>query len=209
VARHAGTGERPYVLFVGSLQLRKNLSSLREAVGALATAGYPHVLAIVANDPGPQFPSLSADAAAAELPGAPGRVVMIPRPGDVQLAALMAGTDAFCLPSLAEGFGLPALEAMACGAIVVVSDRGALPEVVGDAGIVVPPTPAAIEEALRRVLDGPDDLRPLRERAIARGGRRDWGDTARGWAEVLHLAASEQQPRARFWRRVARRGPTA
>lgn len=205
VARQAGTAERPYVLFVGSLQLRKNLASLREAVGGLARAGYPHVLAIVANAPSPQFPSLSPDEAGAELPGAPGRVVMIPQPDDAQLAALMAGADAFCLPSLDEGFGLPALEAMACGTVVVVSDRGALPDVVGDAGIVVPPTPDAIEAALRRVLDAPDDLRPLRQRAIARGRCRDWSDTARGWAHVLHLAAAEQPTRERFWRRVVRR----
>ena len=205
VARHARTGERPYVLFVGSLQLRKNLPSLRDAFGRLATAGYPHVLVVVANPPSPQFPSLSAEQAGADLPGAPGRVVMIPRPNDAQLAALMAGADAFCLPSLDEGFGLPALEAMACGAVVVVSDRGALPEVVGDAGIVVPPTPEAIEQALRRVLDRPEDTTSLRRRAILRGGRRSWADTARGWSEVLHLAAGDQQARTSYWRRVVRR----
>ncbi len=59
---------------------------------------------------------------------------------DAQLAALMAGADAVCLPSLYEGFGLTALESLACGAPLLVSDRGALPEVVGDAGVVSAPT---------------------------------------------------------------------
>ena len=59
----------------------------------------------------------------------------------------MAGAAAFCLPSLMEGFGLTALEAMSCGVPVVVSDRGSLPEVVGDAGLVVAPTVDAVRDA--------------------------------------------------------------
>ena len=56
-----------------------------------------------------------------------------------ELAAVIAGAAVLCLPSWFEGFGLPALEAIACGVPVVVSDRGALPEVVGDAGLIVSP----------------------------------------------------------------------
>src|SRR3546814_17178085 len=67
-------------------------------------------------------------------------------------AALMAGAAAFCLPSLMEGFGMAVAGAMACGAPVVVSDRGALPEVVGEAGLVVAPEAAAVEAGLAAVL---------------------------------------------------------
>ena len=100
----------------------------------------------------------------------------------------MAGADAFCLPSLGEGFGLPALEAMACGTVVVVSDRGALPEVVGDAGLVVAPTADALEASLDVVLARPAKFAGLRGRAAARARQFPWGRTAQGWADVLERA---------------------
>ena len=96
----------------------------------------------------------------------------------------MAGAAAFCLPSLYEGFGLTALEAMACGAPVVVSDRGSLPEVVGDAGIVTAPTAAAIAEALRRVLSEPELAARLSAAGPARAAEFTWARTAAGWLAV-------------------------
>ena len=196
VARHAATPERPYVLFVGSLHPRKNLAVLRDAMGALAAAGRPHVLAVVVAEltvaavaPGGGLPSIGREAAAADLPGAPGRVVVVPSPADADLAALMAGADAFCLPSLGEGFGLPALEAMACGTVVVVSDRDSLPEVVGDAGLVVAPEADALGASLDAVLARPAEFARLRGRAVARARRFGWDCTAQGWAGVLERAA--------------------
>jgi glycosyltransferase involved in cell wall biosynthesis len=189
VARHAETPERPYVLFVGSLHPRKNLAVLRDAMGALAAAGRPHVLAVVVAEPRGSLPSIGREAAAAALPGAPGRVVVVPSPADADLAALMAGADAFCMPSLGEGFGLPALEAMACGTVVVVSDRDSLPEVVGDGGLVVAPTADALEASLDAVLARPAEFARLRERAVARAQRFRWDRTAHGWADVLERAA--------------------
>jgi glycosyltransferase involved in cell wall biosynthesis len=101
----------------------------------------------------------------------------------------MAGTDVFCLPSLFEGFGLPALESMACGAPVVVSDRGALPEVVDDAGLVVSPDPVAVSSAVRRVLTDEGLAERLRAAALARASQFSWRRTATGWLEVLKSAA--------------------
>jgi glycosyltransferase involved in cell wall biosynthesis len=181
---------RRYILFVGVLHRRKNLDALREAFAGLARRGFDHMLVAVANPPPDQHerPDLQARL---QLEGLPGRVELLRGLGDDQLAALMAGADAFCLPSLFEGFGLPALEAMACGVPVVVSDRGALPEVVGDAGLVVEPTSSAIEAALRQLLED----RSLAERLGAAGARRaaafSWRATAEGWLEVLRLAARE------------------
>jgi len=75
------------------------------------------------------------------------------------------------VPSLYEGFGLPAGEAMACGVPVISTTGGALPEVVGDAGLLVPPAdPAALAAAIRRILDHPDDGRVLGRRGLARVG---------------------------------------
>ena len=138
----------------------------------LARAGYPHALALVAS-PALDRPD-SADLqreAVAELPGAPNRIAAVSDPTDDDLAGLMAEADAYCLPSLFEGFGLTALEAMACGTAVVVSDRGALPEVVGDAGLVVTPDADAVTSALERVLGDPS-LRDELSREVGRAPRR-------------------------------------
>src|SRR5581483_9722628 len=97
------------------------------------------------------------------------------------LAALMGGADVFCLPSVFEGFGLTALEAMACGAPVIVSDRGALPEVVGDAGIVTAPTAAAIADGLRRLWGEPRLAARLSAAGRARAAGFTWARTGAGW----------------------------
>ncbi len=180
----------PYVLYAAMLHPRKNLTAVREAVTALAAKGLPHALAI-AGGPATDRPD-SSDlelAAAADLPGAPGRVVRFDRPTDADLAALMADAAAFCLPSLYEGFGLTALEAMACGAPVVVSDRGALPEVVGEAGVVVPPTAQAVAAALEGVLTDEEVAHAISVKGVERARGFTWDRTAAGWLGVLQRAA--------------------
>jgi glycosyltransferase involved in cell wall biosynthesis len=185
----AGGRERvgsPYVLFAGVLHPRKNLDALRQAIAGVARAGLPHVLVVVGSAPADRPDSRDLVAAAtAEIPGAPGRLMRIENPSDEELAALMAGADAVCLPSWFEGFGLPALEAMACGVPVVVSDRGALPEVVADAGIVTTPAADAIEAALLRVLTEPELARDLRVRARARAETMPWSRTVERWLAVI------------------------
>jgi alpha-1,3-rhamnosyl/mannosyltransferase len=179
-----------YVLFVGVLHPRKNLEAMRAALPGLARAGLPHFLAAVANPPPDraESPDVEADL---QLPELPGRVRLLRQVSDPALAALMAGADAFCLPSLFEGFGLPALEAMACGAPVIVSNRGALPEVVGDAALVVEPDPLAVADALRRVLTDEPLAQRLRSAGVRRAAGFDWRKTAGGWLDVLRMAASE------------------
>lgn len=160
----------PYVLFAATVHPRKNLAALREAMRELPD----HRLAVVA---GPAADR--ADSAELErtlLAPLPGGLVRVERPSDAELAELMSGCAAFCLPSLWEGFGLTAAEAMACGARVVVSDRGALPEVVGDGGVVVEPTPAGIAAGLRAALG--DDGLPAR--AVARAAAFTWPGFAAG-----------------------------
>jgi glycosyltransferase involved in cell wall biosynthesis len=180
----------PYVLYAASLHPRKNLAAVREAVAALAADGLPHRL-VVAGGPAPDRADSSdlERAAVAELSGAPGRIIRIDQPAEGRLAALMAGAAAFCLPSLYEGFGLTALEAMACGAPVIVSDRGSLPEVVGEAGIAVAPTAGAIHEALRRMLLDLELAAQLSQAGIARARQFSWESTAAGWLAVLQVAA--------------------
>ena len=164
-----------YVLFAATVHPRKNLAALREAMRALPQ----YRLAVVAG-PAVDRP----DSAALErelLAPLPGGLVRVERPTDAELAGLMSGCAAFCLPSLWEGFGLTAIEAMACGAPVVVSDRGALPEVVGDAGIVVAPEPAAIAEGLRRAIGN----RELAAAGRARAQQFTWARCAESVLRAL------------------------
>jgi len=188
----AALGEdRPYVLFASIPSIRqKNLPALKQAVLGLARRGLPHALVIAGGTAGGEPPSLL-DEIAADLPGFPGRVAWLGHVGDGELAALMAEADAFCLPSLFESFGLTALEALACGAPVVASNRGALPEVVGDAALVSEPTPDALEAELLRVLTDADLAKRLRGAGRARAQTMTWQRTAAGWLTALERAAAE------------------
>jgi len=174
-----------YVLFVGTAHPRKNLDVLREAVVQLQ-APLRMVLA-----PPIDRDDAAAQQAAAVAPLRDGRAVqVVTDPDDHALADLMRGAAAFCLPSLAEGFGLPALEALACGTPVIVSDRGALPEVVGDAALVVAPEVEPVTDALARVLTDAALAQDLRARGPARARELSWEATAEGWLAALERAVA-------------------
>ena len=113
---------------------------------------------------------------------------------DDELALWYNAADALVLPSLNEGFGLPALEAMAGGTPVIGSDIEALREVVGDAGLLVDPhDEAAWVRALRRLLDHPQELRELSQRSLTRAGGFSWSAAAR---RTLEVYASVARPTA-------------
>jgi glycosyltransferase involved in cell wall biosynthesis len=183
----------PYVLFAAIPTIPyKNLVALRAAVDGLARAGLPHALVIAGGRNG------ATDAKVAEvtgdLPSGSGRVAWLGHLDDRKLAAVMAEADAFCLPSLLDSFGLTALEAMACGAPVVVSNRGALPEVVGDAGLICDPTPGSIQESLERVLTDSALSTRLRAAGRARAEQMTWDRTTDGWLWALTAAAEGAWP---------------
>jgi glycosyltransferase involved in cell wall biosynthesis len=102
---------------------------------------------------------------------------------------LLAGARAFVFPSLYEGFGLPPLEAMACGTPVVTSDVSALPEVVGDAALLVDPLDVdALASAIRRLWTDEGLRQDLRARGLSRVRRYTWDATARLTLEVYAAA---------------------
>jgi glycosyltransferase involved in cell wall biosynthesis len=188
--------DRPYVLFAASMHPRKNLDAVRGAVTGLATRGYPHVLALaVAPSPDRLDSSDLAARAFAGLPGFPGRVVRLINPSDQDLSGLMAGAAAVCQPSKSEGFGLTPLEAMASGAVVVVSNRGSLPEVVQRGGMVVEPTAEAVEATLAYLFTHPGAAKRQRARALRRAKPMTWDRTARGWLDVASTAVRESRRR--------------
>jgi glycosyltransferase involved in cell wall biosynthesis len=191
-----GLPER-YLVYSGRYDARQDLATLLRAIEQLAVAGRPEALA--ENVPWPPRVLLvgASPDDRASLARAASRVdvgeslVYAPRLSDERVASLVRGARAAILPTLSDATGLPALEAIACGTPVVASAVGALPEVVGAAGILVPPRePERLASALATAWS--DDAVHARLAAIARDraetDRRTWADVAtdtrRLYAEV-------------------------
>ncbi len=193
-ALQAGLGELglapPYLLFVGNPMPHKNLGRLLDAFAGLPPALGPLVVAGVRPAARPALER------ALEARGLRGRVrVLAPLPEAV-MPRLYQGASLLVIPSLWEGFGLPALEAMACGTPVVASDRGALPEVVGDAGVLVDPTNVdALREAMYNLAVHTPLRAALRAAGLARARAFSWrhaaGATVAVYREVLAVGSGE------------------
>jgi glycosyltransferase involved in cell wall biosynthesis len=175
-----------YILFLGTLERRKNVGTLIDAYGRLVASR-------------PQMPRLVLAGRVAE-----GSVEWLGRLRDATLAgrvdlpgyvapddrrALMAGAAVLVMPSFMEGFGIPALEAMTLGVPIIVSNRGALPEVAGDAALIFDPeNSAALADALRRVLEDAGLRHDLIARGLARATAYSWDETAARTREAWRLA---------------------
>lgn len=170
----------PYVLFVGTLEPRKNLVRLVRAYRRVAAGDLPHAL-VLAGPMGWQAEPLLRELA---LDG-PGEIVLTgPLPPE-DLDALYRGASAFCYPSLYEGFGLPVVEAMARSVPAVVSRTSSLPEVAGDAALLVDPRSVAeLAAALERVLTDTELAERLAAAGRARAERFSWEETARRTLEA-------------------------
>jgi glycosyltransferase involved in cell wall biosynthesis len=172
----------PYILAVGTVQPRKNLARLLEAFAQAARAGDAPQL-VIAGKRG--WLSEGIERRAREL-GLGERVRFAGYVADADLPALLSGALAFALPSLYEGFGMPVLEAMACGAPVLTSDTSALPEAAGGAALLVDPTDtAAIAAALARLIGEPELRADLRARGLRRAAGATWARCAEETLGVL------------------------
>jgi len=177
----------PYILFVGSEHPRKNLAELLEALRILKASGqFPGLkLVKVGKAGGSEAAFREMTLQVIEQLGLQDDVIMAGRVSDEELPGYYAAAEVCVLPSLYEGFGLPALEAMACGCPLVVSSTGALPEVVGDAGVQVSPyAPDLLAAALERVLTDDAHRADRVERGLARAAEFSWERMARETGEV-------------------------
>jgi glycosyltransferase involved in cell wall biosynthesis len=174
---------RPYCLFVGNVEPRKNLAGLIEAFGLLRTrTGGPRVQLVLVGTRGWLYNDILA---AVEAQGGAPEIVFTGYVPPAELPVLYAGAACFVFPSLYEGFGLPVLEAMAAGAPVVASRVGAIPEVAGDAALLVDPhRPAELADAIETVLTDAALRARLVERGRARARQFTWETVARETLDV-------------------------
>ncbi len=174
------------VLAVGTLEPRKNLERLLDAYAGLdeeLRTAHPLVLA-----GGGGWKNEGLLARFQEIQN----VHRVDPEGDADLSLLYSAAAVFAYPSLAEGFGLPVVEAMACGAPVVTSNASSLPEVAGDAAWLVDPLDAGdIREALDELLRGPTHRQRLRDLGRRRAASFSWGSTARRTVELYRRLAGE------------------
>ncbi len=172
----------PYVLFVGAVEPVKNVLRLIEAYHMFrARRGGDHALVIA----GPLDRSYEKARESVTRLGLLDRVVFTGEVSDSEIKSLHKYADAFIFPSLYEGFGLPVLEAMACGTPVVTSNTSSLPEVAGDAALLV--DPESVEEiasAMEKILTDPDLRSELSRKGRERAGLFTWERCARETLEV-------------------------
>jgi glycosyltransferase involved in cell wall biosynthesis len=158
----------PYVLYVGNFNLHKNIPRLVRGFALLPGPMRSRHSLVLAGGYGDGRPEL---ARLADSLGLTDRVIFSGRIEDADLPAVYSEAAVYVTPSLEEGFGATVLEAMACGAPVIASNRAALPEVVGDAGLLFDPEQEReLASVLSRVLSDPALADDLRRRSIARAG---------------------------------------
>ena len=181
--------ECPYILYVGTVEPRKNLLRLLEAYQLLLKWSKRWRLVIVGAR---NYWKSSLVAKKVEQLGLQDQVKFIGYTPDIELAVLYNGADLFCFPSLYEGFGLPVLEAMACGIPVVTSNNSSLPEVTGEAAILIDPYNIdEIASAMKRVLEDPELAHDMRLRGLERAAQFTWERTARETIAVYEKVLGE------------------
>lgn len=186
--RHYFGLERPFLLSVGNIKAHKNMKRMLQAFGKLCS-DYPDLDLVVAGGSLHTHPEL--DAVCTEC-GVRDRVRSLGVVPKAELRALYKMAEIFVFPSLYEGFGLPALEAMACGTPVVAARSSAIPEVVGHSGLLVNPYRVdAIAAAVRSLLENESFRRALGVQGRRRAREFDWDDTATRVLDVYREVAGQ------------------
>lgn len=180
VARKFGVDDT-FILYVGRLQARKNLARVVHAYANVRKAGFPHKLILVGKHDSLFAPVLSRirDMRLEK------DVALLGYVDSTDLPALYNAADIFVYPSLYEGFGLPVMEAMACGTPVVTSQGCCLEEIAGDAAMLVDPLDElSIANAMKQVLAAPELCKQLGRAGLARSARFSFQNAARETIQV-------------------------
>jgi len=168
---------KDYVLAVGTVQPRKNLATLVEAWKILRGRSEGHLQLVVAGARGWKNTQLDETIRRLGLTGKEIRFLGVVPEEDLPM--LYSGSSVFVFPSLYEGFGLPLVEAMACGVPVIASNSSSVPEVAGDAALLVSPTePGAFAEAILRVRSDEKLRRAMIEKGCSRAAAFSWSRAA-------------------------------
>ena len=189
-----GLGDaRPYFLVVGAHHPRKNVPFLLDQFARAFAPGHaPEVRLVVTNANGPVREALLAQAAQLDLSS---RVRLLGHVSGKRLAALYSGAVAACVPSLYEGFGLPALEAMACGTPVLATGVGGVEEVAQGAALLISPGDSeGWVDGLRRLIEEPELRHHLSTLGLSRAARYSWAQSASSHRQLLAEELRRAQP---------------
>lgn len=175
-------GDAPFILAVGTLQPRKNYARLIQAFARLPHSSATRYDLVLAGGKGWLYEAIFAEV---DQLGLRDRVIFPGFIADADLPALYSAARVLAYPSIYEGFGLPMLEAMACGTPVVASTASCLPEVAGNAALLVPPTDVdALAAALDRSLTDEALRADLTAKGLARARQFSWADSARQLLDI-------------------------
>ncbi len=178
-----------YVLFTGTFEPRKNLPGLLAAYRALRESWRDAPPLVLAGRRGWLYDEIFAHI---ETLNVSAWVRFIENPDDETLRALYNGAGVFVLPSFYEGFGLPVLEAMACGAPVIIANRASLPEIAGQAALLIEPEDtSALSGAIFRVLTDPILRAQMARAGLAQAMRFSWEKTAQETSAIYHQVLGE------------------
>lgn len=192
VKRKYGIGSN-YILFVGRLEPRKNIPNLIRAYHLLKERLDSPPKLVIAGMKDFMFEHLFETTARLKLVN---DVVFTGRVDQEDLPVIYSAADLFVYPAYAEGFGIPPLEAMACGVPVITSNTTSLPEVVGNAAMMVPPEDiTALSQAMAQVLKNPEVQQDMRARGLRRVRLFSWTQTAARLLETYQAVHAESQSR--------------
>jgi glycosyltransferase involved in cell wall biosynthesis len=182
--RHKLDGLEHFIFFLGTLHKHKNADRLIEAFAILKSKyKIPHKLIIAGRDPGGKIKELNG---IVESHSMKKEVILTDRLDHEDIVIYFHNADIFVFPSAYEGFGIPVLEAMACGTPIVASDRTAIPEIVDDAGILVNPDNIEdIAEAVHKVLTDEELRKKLIKKGFQRVKKFSWKSAAKNTIEVF------------------------
>jgi glycosyltransferase involved in cell wall biosynthesis len=181
---------QPYILYTGTLEPRKNIVGLLDAYAGLPRALHERFQLVLAGGKG--WLDAEIERRLDDLAGL--EIVTTGYVPDADLPAIYSGAELFVYPSFYEGFGMPPLEAMACGVPVITSDVSSLPEVVGDAAIKLDPTDtSAISAAIELVLTDAARAASMRERGLRRAEHFTWATSARRMDSLVGELLAERR----------------